>query len=78
MNGQELCILGWRYQFGIDTENDLEKAFKCYKQAADLGDGDGMFQVAEFYHLEIKVKIRQWKNSVEILKKFEEADEHIP
>ncbi|RIB30766.1 kinase-like domain-containing protein [Gigaspora rosea] len=36
---KELCIQGWKYQFGIDVEKDLEKAFDFYKQAADLGDG---------------------------------------
>ncbi|KAF0534301.1 HCP-like protein [Gigaspora margarita] len=53
---KELCILGWKYQFGIDVEKDLEKAFDFYKQAADLGDAEGMFQIAEFYHLGIHVK----------------------
>ncbi|KAF0534290.1 HCP-like protein [Gigaspora margarita] len=53
---KELCISGWKYQFGIDIEKDLEKAFDFYKQAADLGDGEGMFQIAEFYHLGIHVK----------------------
>ncbi|RIB17755.1 kinase-like domain-containing protein [Gigaspora rosea] len=53
---KELCIQGWKYQFGIDVEKSLEKAFDFYKQAADLGDGEGMFQIAEFYHLGIHVK----------------------
>ena len=53
---KELCIQGWKYQFGIDVEKDLEKAFDFYKQAADLGVGEGMFQIAEFCHLGIHVK----------------------
>ncbi|CAG8524662.1 17841_t:CDS:2 [Cetraspora pellucida] len=57
MSGQDLCILGWRHQFGINIEKNLKKAFECYKQAADLGDGEGMFQMAEFYHLGIYVEM---------------------
>ncbi|KAF0534287.1 sel1 repeat family protein [Gigaspora margarita] len=53
---KEFCIQGWKYQFGIYVEKNLEKAFDFYKQATDLGDGEGMFQIAEFYHLGIHVK----------------------
>ncbi|CAG8471921.1 9538_t:CDS:2 [Gigaspora rosea] len=55
-SAKELCYKGWQYQFGINVEKDLEKAFEYYKRAADLGDGEGLFQLAEFYHLGIHVE----------------------
>lgn len=71
MSGQELCILGWRYQFGIDIEKDLAKAFECYMQAANSGEGEGMFQVAEFYHLDIHVEMSRSKAFEYFLKSAE-------
>ncbi|CAG8846857.1 45961_t:CDS:1, partial [Gigaspora margarita] len=56
----------WKYQFGINVEIDLARAFDYYKQASDLDDGEGSFQVAEFYHLGIYVE----RNEFEAFKYF--------
>ncbi|KAF0533323.1 hypothetical protein F8M41_010687 [Gigaspora margarita] len=63
MKSQELCVQGWKYQFGINVEIDLARAFDYYKQASDLDDGEGSFQVAEFYHLGIYVRGMNSKHS---------------
>jgi TPR repeat protein len=44
-----LVELGNRHGFGEGTAKDLVEAFKCYRDAAERGNADGMFNLASCY-----------------------------
>lgn len=67
--------VGWCYQYGIGVKKDLSKAFEYYQQAANMGDGQGMFQVAEFYHLGIHIEKNRDNAFNYFLKSAEAGDE---
>lgn len=54
-NGSDeaMCLLGKEYEYGFRMTRNLDKAIKLYEQAAELGNADAIYKLAQLYHSEI-------------------------
>lgn len=50
------CQVGYFCYHGLGTEKDLDKAFYWTRRAAEHGDRDGQYNLAEFYENAIGVE----------------------
>jgi TPR repeat protein len=61
--------LGYYYQFGIGTDKDETKAFESYKEAAEKGHVDSIFDLGYCYQYGIGTEINITKAN-ELYEKF--------
>jgi TPR repeat protein len=49
-SSDDCCIIGFYFEKGLSVPKSLKKAFEYYSISADLGDPQGQYHVARFYH----------------------------
>ncbi len=71
-DARNCLILGYNYKFGKGCRADAALALKYYQKAANLGDGEGLFQVGLAYFEGSGVS-RNYKRALDYFKRATEA-----
>lgn len=71
-DARNCLILGYNYKFGKGCRADAVMALKYYQKAANLGDGEGLFQVGLAYYEGCGVR-RNYKRALDYFKRATEA-----